>query len=174
MAKQLRIYHYPHRVLKQQAQAVADIHDQQIQTLIDDLIHTCKLAKGMGIAAPQVGYSLRIFILMSHPNPRYPYAPIMPTTAVINPKIIEYSSQQICDWEGCLSIPDKRGQVPRSEKIYVQYTDRDGGEVFADYEGFIARVFQHEYDHLQGTLFFERMNEDRLYTNMEFRQIIDK
>ncbi|BBM82797.1 peptide deformylase [Candidatus Uabimicrobium amorphum] len=172
MAKQLRIYHYPHPVLKQQAQPVSNIADKQIQTFIDDLAHTCELAKGMGIAAPQVGYSLRIFILMSHPNPRYPYAPVMPTTAVINPEIIEYGSQQISDWEGCLSIPDKRGQVPRSETIYVKYTDRYGEEVFADFEGFIARVFQHEYDHLQGTMFFERMKENRLYTNVEFHKII--
>ena len=172
MPQELRVYHHPHRVLQQKATKVEDIHHPHIQQLIDDMVYTCERQKGMGIAAPQVGYSLAIFILMSHPNPRYPYAPVMPVTAVINPTILEYSQEQVLDWEGCLSIPDKRGQVFRSEKIYVRYHDRDGEEVFVDYEGFIARVFQHEYDHLQGTLFFERMKEMRLFSTAEFYKII--
>ncbi|WP_372370481.1 peptide deformylase [Candidatus Uabimicrobium sp. HlEnr_7] len=169
--KKLRIYHYPHSVLKQKAVAVPNIQDKKIQTLIDNMIYTCQLSKGMGIAAPQIGYSLSIFILMSHPNPRYPYAPIFPITTVINPTIIEYSPEKICDWEGCLSIPDKRGEVPRSKNIYVQYRDRYNEEVFADYSGFVARVFQHEYDHLHGKMFFERMNENHLYTLDEFHKM---
>lgn len=120
-------------------------------------MQTCSDANGMGIAAPQVSHSQRIFIVASRPNARYPYAPHMQATAVINPQITWKSAETEKDWEGCLSLPGVRALVPRHTHITVKYTARDGTAVESDYDGFIARVFQHEYDHLDGKVFIDRV-----------------
>jgi len=96
-------------VLRQIAQPVVDVRDRQIQSLIDDLLKQLKDAKGVGIAAPQVGRSIRLLIVASHPNPRYPNAPKMEPTTMINPRILSQSEAKTKDWEGCLSVPGIRG-----------------------------------------------------------------
>ncbi|MBE7381334.1 MAG: peptide deformylase [Leptolyngbya sp. SIO1E4] len=135
--------------------------DDRLQTLINHLIWTAEKTNGVGIAAPQVGASLRLFIVASRPNLRYPNAPLMAPTAMINPRIVAHADAQVAGWEGCLSVPDQRGQVDRYPEIEVEYCDRTGTlqrQVLTD---FVARIFQHEQDHLEGTVFVDRVADSR-------------
>lgn len=149
-----------HPVLQQMAEPVADLEDPQLQELIDHLIQTCIAANGVGIAAPQLGYSLRLLIVASRPNLRYPQAPIMAPTALINPRLMTHSPDRVKGWEGCLSVPDRRGYVPRYREVEVEYTDRAGRQQQVVWQGFVARIFQHEYDHLQGKVFLDRVEQE--------------
>lgn len=144
-------------ILRQVAQPVADIQAPAIQQLIDQLIALTIARNGVGIAATQVGVPLQLMIVASHPTPRYPHAPAMAPTALINPQIVEYSAAIEKDWEGCLSVPGWRGQVPRYQSVTVVYTDRYGQSQRLELDGFIARIFQHEYDHFQGVIFLDRV-----------------
>lgn len=144
-----------HPLLRKIAEPVEDINAVETQQLIDDLMSFVAQQQGMGIAAPQVGISKQIFILCSHPNARYPYAPAMPPTAVINPTIVQHQGPHEKGWEGCLSIPGLRALVPRAETIEVRYFTREAEQVETNFSGFLARVFQHEYDHLRGQLFID-------------------
>jgi peptide deformylase len=144
-------------ILRQKATLVENINDERIQKLIDDLTTTVAQANGVGIAAPQVAQSCRLFIVASRPNPRYPNAPEMEPTAMINPKIIAHSTEIVKGWEGCLSIPGIRGFVPRSQAIEVEYTDRNGKLQKQEFTDFVARIFQHEYDHLDGIVFLDKL-----------------
>src|SRR3989344_2447009 len=150
MPKLLQIAQLGHHVLRQKTAVVKNLADEEIQNLIDDLILTVKDVDGVGIAAPQVYESKRLFILASHPNPRYPKAPKMKPTAVINPKIITHSDKMIKDWEGGLSIPGMRALVPRWQEVAVEFTGRKGRRQKRRFQGFVARIFQHESDHLEG------------------------
>jgi peptide deformylase len=111
----------------------------------------------MGITSPQISVSKRLFIMASKPNNRYPNAPTMKPKAIINPKILAYGEEVEKDWEGCLSLPNVRGLVPRAMEIEVSYFTRKGDEVHEVLEGFLARIFQHEFDHLNGTVFIDRV-----------------
>ena len=102
------------------------------------------LITGIGIAAPQIHHSDRIFIMCSKPNARYPDAPLMAPTAIINPEILHGSSDKVKGWEGCLSVPSMRGLVPRHTEITVRYFDQQANEQQKELTGFIARIFQHE------------------------------
>lgn len=144
-------------ILRQKATLVENVSDERIQKLIDDLTTTVAQANGVGIAAPQVAESCRLFIVASRPNPRYPNAPEMEPTAMINPKIIAHSTEIVKGWEGCLSIPGIRGLVPRSQAIEVEYTDRNGKLQKQEFTDFVARIFQHEYDHLDGIVFLDKL-----------------
>ena len=149
-------------ILRTAAKVVQDITDPKISQLIDSLIATAVANNGVGIAAPQVSQSLRLFIVASRPNIRYPHAPTMQPTAMINPKMISHSEEKVKDWEGCLSVPGLRGLVPRYQTIEVEYFTREGileRKVLTD---FVARIFQHELDHLDGIVFLDRLesNED--------------
>jgi peptide deformylase len=144
-------------ILRQKATLVENINDETIQKLIDDLTATVAQANGVGIAAPQVAQSCRLFIVASRPNPRYPNAPSMEPTAMINPKIIAFSTEIVKGWEGCLSIPGIRGLVPRFQAIEVEYTDRNGKLQKQEFTDFVARIFQHEYDHLDGIVFLDKL-----------------
>jgi peptide deformylase len=157
MAKILEIEELGNPILRENAKHVDNIGDEYIQRLIDDLIETVRAVNGVGIAAPQVNESYQIFIVASSPNPRYPDAPTMEPIEVINPKILSRSDQMIKDWEGCLSVPGIRGFVPRHKSLVVEYTTRNGDKKTEDLEGFIARIFQHEYDHLKGVVFLDRL-----------------
>lgn len=161
--------------LRQKSVVVENIQDQHIQKLIDDLIAEVAEANGVGIAAPQVGKSLCLFIVASRPNPRYPHAPEMTPTAMINPIIINYSSEVVKGWEGCLSVPGIRGLVPRFQTIEIEYTDRYGKLQKQQLTDFVARIFQHEYDHLQGKVFLDRVEStEDLMTEAEYQQRIVK
>ena len=143
--------------------------DDRLQTLIKNLIWTAEKTNGVGIAAPQVGVAQRLFIVASRPNLRYPHAPHMEPTAMINPRLIAHSDTVVAGWEGCLSVPDQRGEVDRYTEIEVEYGDRHGHlhrRVFTD---FVARIFQHELDHLEGTVFVDRVPDPAtLLTDQEY------
>lgn len=148
-------------VIREVAQPVAAIDDSATQSLIDDMLATVAAEGGMGIAAPQVYASLRIIVICSRPNERYPHAPHMTPTVLINPQVVNQSQTMDIDWEGCLTIPGLRGQVPRHRWVEVQYIDRDGHYRQATYDHFVARVFQHEVDHLDGIVYLDRMSSTK-------------
>ncbi|MCD8476920.1 MAG: peptide deformylase [Sulfurospirillum sp.] len=157
MSQSLEIFQLGSPIIRFVAKPVSDILDPEIQALIDAMIFTCKESKGVGIAAPQVGHSLSIIMMASYPNKRYPYAPLMEPTALINPEIISYSEASNKEWEGCLSLPGIRALVPRHNTIEVRYVDREGKAQYAHFKDFLARLFQHEYDHLIGKVFIDRV-----------------
>jgi peptide deformylase len=161
MEQLLEIVQLGNPILWQPACPVADATNPAIQNLIDSLVATAAAANGVGIAAPQVGQSYRLFVVASRPNSRYPQAPVMEPTAMINPQIIAHSPEKVKDWEGCLSIPGLRGLVPRYRAIMVEYTDRNGQLQRQELTDFVARIFQHELDHLDGILFLDRLETTR-------------
>jgi peptide deformylase len=145
-----------HPTLRKIAKPIDNI-TQPYQNLFENLLDFVIERKGAGIAAPQVNISERFFIMSSNPNERYPNAPKMKPIVIVNPEIISHSDELIEDWEGCLSIPSIRALVPRYSSVTVKFTSRLGDIVEADYSGFIARVFQHEIDHLNGIVFLDRV-----------------
>ena len=160
-------------ILRQKAVVVENVQDEKIQNLIDELITSVVQANGVGIAAPQIATSYRLFIVASRPNTRYPHAPEMQPTAMINPRIVAHSSKMIKDWEGCLSVPGIRGLVPRYQTIEVEYTDRNGSSQKQELTDFIARIFQHEYDHLEGLVFLDRVeNNQDLISEEEYQKSV--
>ncbi|AFI83872.1 peptide deformylase [Methylophaga nitratireducenticrescens] len=159
--------------LRRIARPVSEINDAVLQQQIDELITFVQQRGGMGIAATQVGINQRFFIMSSHPNERYPYAPEMPSTCVINPEIVWHSTQTEKDWEGCLSVPGLRALVPRYQHIQVRYWLRDGSQVETAYEGFMARLFQHELDHLDGKVFVDRVESSmEMMTESSWRSML--
>lgn len=147
--------------------------DDRVQLLIDDLFETSEAANGAGIAAPQIFESLRVFILSIKPTPRYPNAPFLPPTAVINPEILWTSEDTEKGWEGCLSVPGLRGQVPRASAIKVRYMNREGELIEQEFSGFAARVFLHEHDHLEGLTWLDHVEDNReIVTEQEYLRII--
>jgi peptide deformylase len=148
--------------LRLTAAPVNDVNSQAAQEIIRDLFDTMNHSNGVGIAAPQIGESLRIFIVASRPNERYPHAPVMEPKVVVNPEIISVSDTTEKGWEGCLSIPGIRGLVPRPTHIRVRYTDLQTGEqIETELRDFVARVWLHEYDHLEGIVFLDRLESTR-------------
>ncbi len=175
MTQSLEIAQLGNLILRQQAQLIDNIQDLRFQQLIDALIVTAISKNGVGIAAPQVSASYRLFIIASRPNSRYPNAPEMEPTPMINPRIIAHSNQIVKDWEGCLSVSGMRGLVPRYEKIEVEYTNRDGILHRQELTDFVARIFQHEYDHLEGIMFLDRVeNSQDLIEESEYQERIVK
>lgn len=173
MTEILQISQLGNPILRQQAQSINDVHDERIQKLIDDLINTAVAQNGVGIAAPQVAQSYRLFIVASRPTLRYPSAPSMSPTAMINPRIVGQSSEVVKGWEGCLSVPGIRGLVPRYQTIEVEYTTRDGKLEKQELTDFVARIFQHEYDHLDGMVFLDRLETTKdIITEQEYQKII--
>ncbi len=161
-------------VLREMAREVKDVTDPAVQSLIDDLIETAYHANGVGIAAPQVGNTERVFIISSHPSVRYPDAPELEPTAIINPEIVSKSEETVKGWEGCLSIPGIRGLVPRAKTVRARYTTRDGKTEEKEFRDFVARVFQHELDHLDGVLFLDRVESTRdIVTEKEYAKLLE-
>ncbi len=154
------ILHLGHPTLRRTAPIVTELYSPQIQTLIDDLLSTLRSANGVGIAAPQIDESLQIMVIASRPTPRYPNAPTMEPIALINPRILDRSTEMEKGWEGCLSVPEYRGFVPRSKFITVEYTNRHGLTQQATFTDFVARIFQHEYDHFLGLVFLDRLESE--------------
>ena len=160
-----------HAVLRKRALEVENILGDECQQLIKKMLLAVSESGGVGIAAPQIHHSLRIFIMCSKPNNRYPDAPLMEPTAVINPEILHYSSDKVKDWEGCLSVPSMRGLVPRFSRITVRYFDQQGHELQQELSGFIARIFQHELDHLNGLTFIDQLESTQdLISEVEWYQ----
>lgn len=173
MTEILQIAQLGNPILRQQVQNIENVRDERIQKLIDNLISTVAQANGVGIAAPQVAQSYRLFIVASRPNPRYPNAPEMEPTAILNPRVISHSDEVVKGWEGCLSIPGIRGLVPRYRAIEVEYTSQNGKLQRREFTDFVARIFQHENDHLDGIVFLDRLESMRdIMTEQEYQQQI--
>lgn len=159
----LEIAKVGHPILQQTAQTITDFANPTLQDLIQSLMTTMMKYHGVGIAAPQVFQSLRLFIIASHPNPRYPEAPMMNPIVMMNPRILSHSSEitQEKDWEGCLSVQGVRGLVPRYQTITVEYCDHYGQLKYQELTDFVARIFQHELDHLNGLVFLDRLESSQ-------------
>jgi peptide deformylase len=159
--------------LRQVAQPVGNVLSPGTQALIDQLLAAVKAKHGVGIAAPQMAQSLQIMIVASHPSPRYPKAPEMAPMALLNPQIVALGGDRIFGWEGCLSVPDQRGFVPRYGEVTVAYTDRQGLGQTIVFQDFLARIFQHEYDHLQGILFPDRVESpEHLISEAAYQEML--
>lgn len=156
-----------HPILMEKAKPVAPetIQSGEVQTWIDDMIDTMRHAKGAGIAANQIGIPYRIFVLEIGDNPRYPYKPNVPLTVVINPVIRFLSDKTFTSNEGCLSVPQIRGDVERNLEIEVEYLDREGRHQKETIQGYSACTWQHEYDHLDGLLFPHRITDAHSITS---------
>jgi len=155
----LKVARLGHPVLRNPAKTVLldQIASAENQTLINDMIKTMKEYNGVGLAAVQVHESRQIAVLEVADNPRYPQKSNIPLAVLINPQITPLSEAMEEDWEGCLSIIELRGIVPRYNRIRVLARDRDGTELDFVASGFHARIIQHEWDHLQGKVFIDRM-----------------
>jgi peptide deformylase len=162
-----------HPVLRAKAQPIdpTEIASPQIQQLIDDMFETMREYSGIGLAAPQVHQSLRLFVAGIRPGPSEPTHlggdDDMPLVVLINPEIVPAGDLVEPGWEGCLSIPDVRGLVPRAVDIRVEAYDRLGRKITLNAHGLPARVVQHETDHLDGVLFFDRMRSLKTLTFMD-------
>lgn len=151
--------------LRQRSAAVAEslFGSAELLTLIEDLRDTMAARDGAGLAAPQIGVPLRVVIYGITSNPRYPEAPPIPETLLINPVLTPIGEATQLGWEGCLSVPGLRGQVERHQRLHVAWRDASGGHHHQEVEGFHARVVQHECDHLDGLLFVDRLHDTRAF-----------
>lgn len=150
-----------HPKLMHPAQAVSDdeIGTESLNTLIDELVSCLHHYKGVGLAANQIGIDKRIVVIGFDKNLRYPNEPSIPLTIMINPCITPLTNTEIDGWEGCLSVPGLRGVVPRYQSIRCSYRNLQGEPMAIDAENFMARVIQHECDHLDGICFPMRMRD---------------
>lgn len=163
------ILHVGHPLLRERSREVTpdELASPDVQQLIDDLIDTMRHANGAGIAAPQIGELLRIVTIEVNQNPRYPYKPRIPLTVVVNP-VVEFLDDEMVEVnEGCLSVPNMRGNVFRHVNVRVRYLDRDGVEHDEVKRGLTAGTFQHELDHLDGLLFLDRVVDTTTLTTWE-------
>jgi peptide deformylase len=138
-----------------------------LQKLIDDMVETMREYSGVGLAAVQVHERWQIAVLEVADNPRYPEKATVPLSVLINPKIELLSEEMEEDWEGCLSVPDLRGSVPRYKEIRVRALDRGGAKLDFVASGFHARVIQHEWDHLNGKVYLDRMRDLSTLTHLQ-------
>jgi len=149
--------------LLQSAKPVCDVRAPEIRSLIDDMFDTMHEYSGVGLAAPQIGEALRVIVFAVQDNPRYPDAPQVPQTVLINPQITVLDESLEYAWEGCLSLPGLRGEVPRFSRIVYSGLAADGSRIECEAEGFHARLVQHECDHLDGVLYPLRMQDMRRF-----------
>ena len=165
----LKVARLGHPVLRRQADLVdpEEIRHPLFQKLLYDMIDTMREYSGVGSAAPQIHVSKQIFICEVTANPRYPEAPEVPLTIVINPVLREKSEKHETLWEGCLSVPDLRGVVERHESLVCEGLDRHANPIRLKVSGFFARIIQHEWDHLQGSVYLDRMKDLRSLTHLE-------
>ena len=154
---------------------VEEIKSEQVQAWIADMVDTVRDANGAGIAANQIGIPYRLFVIEVGDNPRYPYKPKIPLTVVINPEIEFISDKTFSSNEGCLSVPQIRGNVDRHLQIKVSYFDESANQVTKIIEGYSACTWQHEFDHLDGLLFPHRVSDPSSFCSwqvfQEFRQV---
>jgi peptide deformylase len=169
----LKVTRLGHPVLRKVTESVSqrELQSPALQKFIDDMIETMKEYDGVGLAADQVHESKQIAILEVADNPRYPEKPQVPLTVLVNPTITPLSEEVEEDWEGCLSIPDLRGMVPRYKSVRVQALDRQGKEIDFVANEFHARVIQHEFDHLNGKVYLDRMRD---FSTLTFLQELSR
>jgi peptide deformylase len=150
----------PDSVLRLKARKVLAV-DDGVRRLIDDMVETMRVAPGVGLAAPQVGDSRRVIVIQYAEPPEQEGEPARPPKlhALVNPEIIRHSQDRVNGVEGCLSVPGYIGEVERFDSITVKGLNRQGKPVRIKAAGWLARIFQHEIDHLDGTLFIDRASE---------------
>ena len=151
------------------AQPVTAFGTPELATLVADMHDTMLAANGAGLAAPQIGVDLQLVIFGFAQSARYPEAPAVPLTVLINPQITPLGDEQVDGWEGCLSVPGLRGLVPRFERIRYTGFDQHGAAIDREVDGFHARVVQHECDHLIGRLYPTRMTD---LTQLGFTRVL--
>ncbi|HEX7647348.1 MAG TPA: peptide deformylase [Noviherbaspirillum sp.] len=155
--------------LLRQAEPVEKFDTPELHALIADMFDTMQAANGAGLAAPQIGVNLQLVIFGFKQNTRYPDAPAVPETVLINPVLKPLSNEQEEGWEGCLSVPGMRGVVPRWSRLHYEGFDQYGKMISRDVDGFHARVVQHECDHLAGILYPMRIKD---FSRFGFTEIL--
>ncbi len=148
-----------HPLLLQKAASVASFDTPELHSLLQDMRDTMAHLNGAGLAAPQIGVSLRVVIFGVSSSPRYPGIEPVPQTVLINPRLTPLSEEEEEGWEGCLSVPGMRGWVPRFKRLRYAGFDEKGNKLQREVEGFHARVVQHEVDHLDGILYPMRVRD---------------
>lgn len=152
-----------HPLLAQVAAPVASFGGAELRELVADMDETMRALSGAGLAAPQIGVSLRIVIFELRENPRYPHVAPVPYTVLVNPVLTPLGDEQEEGWEGCLSVPGMRGLVPRYRRLRYRGLTAEGEAIDRTVEGFHARVVQHEVDHLDGILYPQRVRDLRQF-----------
>jgi peptide deformylase len=163
----LPIIEIGHPVLRERAREVTpeELASPEFQRFVDDLIATMRAAGGAGLAANQVGDTRRVAVIeVIQPHPRYPYKPPIPLTVIVNPVLTAVGEETFAINEGCLSVPDLRGDVDRAVTVRVQWTERDGAQHDELRHGLTAGTFQHEVDHLDGIMFLDRVTDPTTLT----------
>jgi peptide deformylase len=157
----LKVARLGHPVLRQKARPLPAevLRTPEIQRLIDDMVETMREYDGAGLAGNQVHTPLQIAVIEVQSNPRYPEAPEIPLTVLVNPVVTSLTDEMEAGWEGCLSVPDMRGMVPRYTAVRLECLDREGRSVDVVAKDFFARVIQHETDHLNGIVYLDRMRD---------------
>ena len=160
-------------ILRKVATAVEEVQSPESLEIVAQMQAILENSNGVGLAAPQIGYSVRVIIVASKPTLRYPNAPFMKPLVMFNPYFHALSEEKVKDWEGCLSISGIRALVPRYKYIKVHYTNRSGMPCTVEWHDFIARVFQHEYDHLQGKVYLDSVEDSRdIISETEFFKLM--
>ena len=151
----LKVARMGHPVLREKARELTpeELKSPELAALIEDMIETMAEYAGVGLAAPQVHHELRLFVMQTDPDDEETLR------VAVNPRLTPLGEEGWEDWEGCLSIPDIHGRVPRSTSVRLEALDENGEAYVEELEGFAARVCQHEYDHLDGLIFVDRMED---------------
>jgi len=144
----------------------AEIHSSEIQALINNMIETLHEYEGVGLAATQIHVPKQLAVIEVNDNSRYPGMSAVPLTVLINPRITKRSKKLVGGWEGCLSVSDMRGIVPRNDSVVCEALDRNGKAIKIEAKDFFARVIQHEWDHLQGHVYLDRMPDLKSLTHL--------
>jgi peptide deformylase len=157
----LKIATIGHPVLRRHARELArdELRSERVQRFIDDLIETMHDANGAGLAANQVYEPIRVAAIEVNKNPRYPYKPNYPLTVLVNPVLTLLGDETFLNYEGCLSVPNLRGEVRRHTRVRVRAWDRHGADLDLEVKGLTAGTFQHEVDHLDGKVFLDRVED---------------
>ena len=171
----LKVARLGHPIVRMAARQVTveEIKSHDFQVLIDSMVETMHEYSGVGLAATQVHLPIQAAVLEVERNPRYPDAPSVPLTVLINPVVTILDHEKVDGYEGCLSIPDLRGMVPRFTRLRVQALGRDAQPLDIIAQGFHARVIQHETDHLKGEVYLDRMTDLRTLMHLaEFQRYV--
>jgi len=161
MADKPEIVQLGAEVLRRKARLIDDFACPKFQQLLATMRHLMLESHGVGIAAPQVGMSVQVIIIASRPTARYPQAPEMEPVIMVNPRFEILDDSRSKDWEGCLSVPGIRALVPRYRSLRVDFQNASGLACQMQLDDFPARVFQHEFDHLQGLVYLDRVESNR-------------
>ncbi len=164
----LKVARLGHPVLRTVAEPVSlsELRSPEIQRFIDDMVESMHEYNGVGLAATQVHTAKPIAVIEVLENPRYPEAPSIPLTVIVNPQVAPLSPEMEADWEGCLSIPDLRGKAPRYIAVRLRALNRHGEPLELVARDFFARVIQHEADHLNGMVYLDRMKDFSTLTHL--------